>query len=186
MYYPRWLSYREKSRKPRISSRGSSPKHITETTIMSFARFLLVPSIAGLTYSLKPRPLSCDYSSPISSLKTQRTGPLIDPHQFATGSILGITAGLIFRRLGKIFFIIVGGSYLLLRSLRSSSLTIPGLDEIPFSKIRRFLLNKSQLGEAADSIGGRVEESRIRRFVGTDTTFKASFLATFMIGLINT
>lgn len=110
---------------------------------------------------------------------------MLDPHQFATGSVLGIAAGLIFKRLGKLFFVVLGGSYLLLRALGGS--TVPGLGQIkiPWAQARQFLLNRSGVSDTATR-AGEVGESPLVVLLTKDLTFKASFLATFLIGLVNT
>lgn len=159
---------------------------------MSFARLLLAPSLAatGLVAraNLQPQRLHCDSSSLSASLPTtSRTEPLLDPHQFATGSVLGIAAGLIFKRLGKLFFLIVGGSYLVLRALGSS--TVPGLGQVrvPWNQMRQFLLNRSPLGDTSSRAADGVRaESPVVTLLTKDLTFKVSFLATFLIGLVNT
>lgn len=183
---------------------------------MAFARYLVAPTLALSSISLShtllaPRTLHCDSapafgsrsgsSSSISSTLKAKSGPIIDPHQFATGSVIGIAAGLIFRRLGKIFFVIIGGSYLLLRALSSSGesmLGFPSLPSIgglggtdggavsiPWDRIRKFILNRSGTDDAVDSVGS-LNQSSLAQFLTKDLTFKLSFLATFMIGLVNT
>lgn len=160
---------------------------------MSFARLLIAPSLASstllylthsptATHNLHRTTLLCEASPSIRA----RTDPLIDPHQFATGSVLGIAAGLIFKRLGKFFFLIIGGSYLLLRALGTSP--IPGLNQIgvSWSQARRFQLNRTSMGDKAAASAGEVTQNPIVTFLTRDVTFKASFLATFMIGLVNT
>ncbi|CCG82443.1 protein of unknown function [Taphrina deformans PYCC 5710] len=155
---------------------------------MSFARLLVAPSLVatGLMtkHHYRPTTLQCESAASLPTLRN-RTDPILDPHQFATGSVLGIAAGLIFKRLGKLFFVIVGGSYLVLRALGSS--TVPGLGQIkvPWAQARQFLLNRTSFGERAEK-ATEVGESPIVTLLTKDLTFKLSFLATFMIGLVNT
>lgn len=158
---------------------------------MTFARLLIAPTLAAstLAYSHRPRPLLCDSSSssPSITLSSRSSSePLLDPHQFATGSVLGIATGLIFKRLGKLFFLVLGGSYLLLRALGSSSLPGIGQVKVPWAQAKRFLLNRSGLGDDVRTKVGEVGQSPIVGFLTRDLTFKTSFLATFLIGLVNT
>lgn len=154
---------------------------------MTFARLLVAPTLAFTTLqcsrSSNSRTLQCD--SPTLTLPKTQTQPLIDPHQFATGSVLGIAAGLIFKRLGKLFFVVLGGSYLLLRALGGASVPGVGQIRVPWAQARQFLLNRSGLSDTTTR-AGEVGESPLKTLVTKDLTFKLSFLATFLIGLINT
>lgn len=150
---------------------------------MSIARYLVAPSLAlsTLAVSNRSRTLQCE-----ATLKP-RTSPLIDPHQFATGSVLGIAAGLILRRLGKLFFIVIGASIFLVRALSPDAISFPSLNgtqSVSWSSIRRFLLNKTQSEDALDETN--LSQSGIAQFLTKNVTFKVSFLATFLIGLVNT
>lgn len=170
-----------------FNATSRSSNHII--LVMSFTRLLVAPTLAtaGLATHAhyRPRTLHCEVAAPSLSGRTGATQPLIDPHQFATGSVLGIAAGLLLKRLGKFFFLLVGGSYIVLRALGTT--TVPGIGQlrIPWRQARQFVLNKSPLGDAT-SKAGQVGESPIVTFLTKDLTFKVSFLATFMIGLVNT
>lgn len=160
-----------------------------------FARHLVAPSLAtsGLFFAshqlMRPRTLHCEGSTLLSSstTTTTRTQPLLDPHQFATGSVLGIASGLIFKRLGKLFFVILGGTYLVLRALGGA--TVPGLGQlrVPWTQMRQFILNRTTTSSSGSQVAtGQAAESPIVTLLTKDLTFKLSFLATFMIGLVNT
>jgi hypothetical protein len=119
---------------------------------------LLAPALAGGAYvsfaprSFASRRLACESPSAASGLGTHSFGtrasptaratsskPIIDPHQFATGSIIGIFSGMLLQRLGRIFFIIVGGGYLVLRALGASEL----IPELPWRRAKQFILNRT-------------------------------------------
>lgn len=119
---------------------------------MSFANLLLrtrpflassatISAVSAVT--LASRPTLCLDAALSTSKTSSRTAPLIDPHQFATGSLIGITSSLLFKRLGKIFFLIIGASWVLLRALSSASGDMIPAIQVPWARMRRFVLNRT-------------------------------------------
>ncbi|ORY76693.1 hypothetical protein BCR37DRAFT_162859 [Protomyces lactucae-debilis] len=158
---------------------------------MSFARLLLAPTLAAGAYaSLTPRlatsrRLACEgpaaptAPSPMAtSTRTAGTRPILDAHQFATGSIIGIVSGMLLKRLGRLFFVVAGGAYLVLRALGASQL----IPELPWRQAKQCLLNRTTRRDP----DAPVTSSPILSALTQDLTFTGSFLATFLIGLLNT
>ncbi len=93
----------------------------------TMSRLLIAAPIASLgLYATRTRILCDALGAPTTTppltkrsvtASATRSSPLIDPHQFATGSVIGIASGILFKRIGKLFLLIVGGTYLLLRVL---------------------------------------------------------------------
>ncbi|BFZ56946.1 hypothetical protein PYCC9005_003996 [Savitreella phatthalungensis] len=121
---------------------------------------------------------------PSAVIRDDKGKPLIDAHQFATGSVLGIVAGMLVRRLGKLFFLVAIGAAVVLRMLEGSR-ALPGLDELTggIARVRRFILNRTRTGDAADEY---TRPSDVLSWLKRDISFKGSFVALFLIGLVNT
>lgn len=58
-----------------------------------------------------------------------------------------------------------------------------GLIKVPMQRIKKFVMNRTGFG---DGVADQSGESPVLAMLTHDLTFKASFIATFLIGLINT
>ena len=125
--------------------------------------------------------LRCE-TAPATLVGQERGRPLIDAHQFATGSVLGIVTGMLVRRLGKLFLLVLVGAATVLRMLEGSRV-VPGLDELGnlITKARRLILNRSRTADATTS-----GEGSVTAWLQRDLSFKGAFTALFLIGLVNT
>lgn len=127
-------------------------------------------------------PLLSSRSNSGSNIVGQERGtPLIDAHQFATGSVLGIVAGMLVRRLGKVFMLVLIGAAAVLRMLEGSRI-LPGLDDVGalVGRLRRLVLNRTR---AADALQ---KGDSVSAWLQRDLSFKGAFTALFLIGVVNT
>jgi len=104
-----------------------------------------------------------------SDVSLQRSRAPIDFQQLSSGSVLGIITGYLTAKIGRLFLFSFGGLILFGAFLRYQ-----GYLPSPWPFLKR------TLHVDTDDIEG----NELSAFLKKNTTFKASFVATFMIGLL--